>query len=187
MWREFNGPLQLLLGVLNKRGFEYKDIDRVQAAVDDLAFYEDGALLRVTTPHDRKYFIMHRGGLLASQVILWIDGTSDPIHRANRTFGLKLTDDNVIDYLRFHNGFLVGDCGDPFFVIDTMKGYVIEDKDPPADMTPKITGKDEDGFLVSAFIRYSWSVFAADFKVHSRNGLVEMLEDRQLGDLVLLQ
>lgn len=115
-----------------------------------------------------------------------LNGTSPPIHEVNAKAPIKLTEDNVADYLRFFCFFVRGEEG-PFYALESVDDPLV----PPADDTVLsvlggtarsigLSGKNEKGqFLADAVIFYSNAVFIADFAVHP-TGMVEMLDDEPI-------
>ncbi len=114
-----------------------------------------------------------------------LDGTSMPIHEANEAGPIKVTEDNVLEYLRFFCFFVHGDDG-PFLIIediddkafnhgemnDTIKG-IIEGSVLPTSYE----GRNDNGELqTNGIVLYGDALFSARFSV-SENGMIEMVDD----------
>ena len=151
-----------------------------------LPFYQNVALVRLRdTNWDPSnlcvYYLTHKGELTR------LDGTSPPIHMTNAEAPIKVTDDNVLDYLRFFCFFVRGEEG-PFLVSETMDTYgmpqdldegtrrAIEGVLRPASYE----GKNDDGhFLCDAIVYYSNALFLSNFAIQP-SGMIEMMEDDPL-------
>jgi hypothetical protein len=151
-----------------------------------LPFYKNVALVRLRDPNWdpanlNVYYLTHKGELTR------LDGTSPPIHMTNAEAPIKVTDDNVLDYLRFFCFFVRGEEG-PFLVSETMDTYGL-----PQDMDEgtrraiegvlrpaSYEGKNEDGhYLCDAIVFYSNALFLSNFAVQP-SGMIEMMEDDPL-------
>ncbi len=149
-----------------------------------LPFYDqEVAMIRVKDPAWTPanlfiYYITHQGNLY------WLNGTSPPIHEINAKAPVRITDDNVLDYLRFFCFFVRGDEG-PFLIaespndpylpknVDERTRSVIEGTIRPASYE----GKNDKGFfLCDAVVFYSNALFIANFAVQP-GGMIEMLDD----------
>ncbi len=152
-----------------------------------LLFYPGATLVRVTDlswrPHGlTMYFIGLRGQYRR------LDGARRFIHFLNDKLPLKLTSQNVIDYLRFYC-FFVRWQGRPFLLIEKPDdmGYF----NPPLTdglkaqiegVLKPVTIRKEDpaeGYLLSAVVRYSDALFDCTFSV-SPKGHVRMLGEIEL-------
>jgi hypothetical protein len=151
-----------------------------------LPFYERVVLIRVqdtawTPKHLNIYFLTLDGNLYR------LNGTSPPIHEVNATAPIKVTEDNVLDYLRFFCFFVRGEEG-PFLIaedinnpdlpksIDPQTRSVIEGTIRPATYE----GKNEQGFfLCDGVVFYSNALFIANFAVQP-SGMIEMLDDEPI-------
>lgn len=148
-----------------------------------LPFYENVVLIRVTDstwmPKSLKIFFLTMQGQLFR-----LNGTSPPIHEVNAQAPIKITDDNVLEYLRFFCYFVRGEEG-PFFISESM-----DEPEMPQNMDDKTRsviegtirpatyeGKNEQGFyLCDAVVFYSNALFIANFAVQP-TGMIEMLDD----------
>lgn len=121
-----------------------------------------------------------------------LDGSSAPIHDADEACPIKLTRENVLDYLRFFCFFVNGEEG-PFFIVDSVDHPVFDQERLDAQQRetvqkesrqPEILDLSEDGlFTVSAVVMYGNALFRAVFKIGPRGG-IEMVDDEPLaGDL----
>jgi len=151
-----------------------------------LPFYKNVALVRLRDPSWDPanlcvYYLTHKGELTR------LDGTSPPIHMTNAEAPIKVTEDNVLDYLRFFCFFVRGEEG-PFLISETMDSYgmpsdiddttrrAIEGVLRPASYE----GKNADGhFLCDAIVFYSNALFLSNFAVQP-SGMIEMMEDDPL-------
>lgn len=129
------------------------------------------------------YYLVHEGSLFR------LNGTSPPIHEVNQKASINLTEDNVLDYLRFFCFFVRGKEG-PFYVLESMDDPFVSSL---TAMTPAVEqilssaaqplekpALDEGGnFTCKTTIFYSNAVFQADMKVQS-TGMVEMLDDEPI-------
>ena len=151
-----------------------------------LPFYESVALIRVKDPNwiNKKitiYYLTDQGNLFR------LNGTSPPIHEVNAKAPIKVTEENVLDYLRFFCFFVRGEEG-PFYIAESM-----DDPCLPSDMdesttdmlenvvrTCSIEGINDKGhFLCEAVVFYSNALFVAKFAVQP-SGMIEMLEDEPI-------
>lgn len=151
-----------------------------------LPFYDQVALIRVKDPAWTPqnlfiYYLTDQGNLY------WLNGTSPPIHDVNAKAPVKITDDNVLEYLRFFCFFVRGDEG-PFLIAESMEDTyvpkqlddktrtVIEGVLRPASME----GKDENGnWLCDGVVYYANAMFIANFSVQP-SGMIEMLDDEPI-------
>ncbi len=161
-------------------------METTQVAWRTLPFYDNIALIRV---HDESwdpsnlyvYYLAREGQLYR------LNGTSPPIHEVNEVAPIRITEDNILDYLRFFCFFVRGEEG-PFLIVEDMdnpylpKGLEdshlrgIEGVIRPATYE----GKNDDGhFLCDAIVYYSNALFLANFSVQS-SGMIEMLDDDPL-------
>lgn len=151
-----------------------------------LPFYETVALIRVRDPSwaNQKlniYYLTDQGNLFR------LNGTSPPIHEVNAKAPIKITQDNVLEYLRFFCFFVRGEEG-PFYVAESM-----EDTNMPAQMDDTtrsviegtirpatFEGVNEQGhMLCDAVVFYSNALFIANFAVQP-TGMIEMLDDEPI-------
>lgn len=111
-----------------------------------------------------------------------LNGTSPPLHEVNAKAPIRLSPENVLDYLRFFCFFVHGENGpfhvaehldDPLLPADPMIRKVLAETVRPA----RFEGRNEKGhYLCNATIYYADALFVADFAVHP-GGMVEMLDD----------
>lgn len=151
-----------------------------------LPFYEHVALIQVKDPNwvNKKltiFYLTDQGNLFR------LNGTSPPIHEVNAKAPIRVTEDNVLDYLRFFCFFVRGEEG-PFYVAESM-----EDPNIPSDMDEStrsviegtirpatFEGMNEQGhFLCEAVVFYSNALFIANFAVQP-SGMIEMLDDEPI-------
>ena len=127
------------------------------------------------------YYLTELGNLFR------LNGTSPPIHEINAKAPVKITEDNVLEYLRFFCFFVRGEEG-PFLIAEDMNNA-----DMPKTMDPQTRsviegtvrpatyeGKNEQGFfLCDAVVFYSNALFIANFAVQP-TGMIEMLDDEPI-------
>ncbi len=84
----------------------------------NLPFYDQFALVRVTDPNwaNKELKIFY---LTAGDSLFRLDGTSAPIYEINSKTPAKITEENVLDYLRFFSFFVRGEEG-PFLIAEDM-------------------------------------------------------------------
>ncbi|MFA5593050.1 MAG: hypothetical protein WC989_07035 [Micavibrio sp.] len=151
-----------------------------------LPFYDQVAMIRVKDPAWTPanlyiYYLTDQGNLY------WLNGTSPPIHEVNAKAPVKITDDNVLEYLRFFCFFVRGEEG-PFLIAESMDDPYLPQN--PDDRTRSVIegtvrpasyeGKNDKGFyLCDAVVFYSNAMFIANFAVQP-TGMIEMLDDEPI-------
>lgn len=151
-----------------------------------LPFYDAVALVRLKDrswgkPKLAIYYLTYEGNLFR------LNGTSPPIHDVNAKAPVKITDDNVLEYLRFFCFFVRGEAG-PFLIAESMSDpYIPQNLDPKTRTVIEGTvraasyeGKNEQGyFMCDAVVYYSNALFIANFAVQP-SGMIEMLNDEPI-------
>lgn len=151
-----------------------------------LPFYDNVALIRVKdpawTPKELNiYYLTDQGNLY------WLNGTSPPIHEINAKAPVKITESNVLDYLRFFCFFVRGEEG-PFLIAENINDpYIPKNMDAKTRSVVEGTarpatyeGQNEKGyFLCDAVVYYSNALFIANFAVQP-GGMIEMLDDEPI-------
>ncbi|MGE4314034.1 MAG: hypothetical protein AB7E85_07170 [Pseudobdellovibrionaceae bacterium] len=151
-----------------------------------LPWYDNVAMIRVRDTNWMPanltvYYLTDRGTLYR------LNGTSPPIHDINAKAPIKITDDNVLEYLRFFCYFVRGEEG-PFLIAEDMNNPHL-----PKNMDQKMQtvisgairpatyeGKNDQGhWLCDAVVFYSNALFIANFAVHP-TGMIEMLDDEPI-------
>lgn len=151
-----------------------------------LPFYDSVALIRVRDPNwvNKKlniYYLTDQGNLFR------LNGTSPPIHEVNAKAPVKITEANVLEYLKFFCFFVRGEEG-PFYVAESM-----EDANMPTQMDDttrsviegtvrpcSFEGMNEQGYyLCDAVVFYSNALFIANFAVQP-TGMIEMMDDEPI-------
>lgn len=151
-----------------------------------LPFYDSIALVRVkdSTWLNKKltiFYLTDQGNLFR------LNGTSPPIHEVNAKAPIKVTEENVLEYLRFFCYFVRGEEG-PFYIAEDMA-----DPNMPQDMDDTTRsviegtirgatyeGKNEQGHMMcDAVVFYSNALFFANFAVQP-SGMIEMLDDEPI-------
>lgn len=163
---------------------------QTEVAWRSLPFYDQVVLIRVRdaswTPRNINiYYLTLQGNLYR------LNGTSPPIHEVNSQAPIKITEDNVLEYLRFFCFFVRGEEG-PFLIAES-----VDDPDIPKNMDPQTRtvmegvlrgatyeGQNEKGeFLCDGVVFYANALFLANFSVQP-GGMIEMLNDEPVaGDL----
>jgi hypothetical protein len=151
-----------------------------------LPFYDQVVLVRVKDPGWMPknlviYFLTMEGNLYR------LNGTSPPIHEVNGLAPVKISEANVLEYLRFFCFFVRGEEG-PFLIAEDMDNpdmpkttdektrMVIEGTIRPASYE----GKNAQGFfLCDAVVFYSNALFMANFAIQP-TGMIEMLNDEPI-------
>ncbi|RZV36845.1 MAG: hypothetical protein EX272_07020 [Chromatiales bacterium] len=172
-------------------------LNRLPAAVRDeaehvrvlpLPFYEDGRLVEVErNPRDGEIAV--RTYLAFPDSMYSLNGTSPPIHEANRKAPILLeTRDQAAAYLRFFSMYVNGKEG-AFFIVDN--GNEIEWRataeesrieDVRRRIRPLVVWPDEQmdrHWQASATVQYNDALFGVIFRVYP-TGMVEMLSDAPL-------
>tara|TARA_R110002124_G_scaffold287216_1_gene471435 strand:- start:129270 stop:129908 length:639 start_codon:yes stop_codon:yes gene_type:complete len=148
-----------------------------------LPFYDRVALVRIQdpawTPGDLvAYYLTDQGALYR------LNGLSAPIHDVNTKAPISVTEENVIDYLKFFCFFVRGEEG-PFLIAEEAGGdYIPKEMDDNTRSVIEGTvrpatyeGKNEKGdFLCDAVVFYSNALFIANFAVEP-TGMIQMLDD----------
>ena len=187
-WNPVNGEeLAGFLEQINPIGDKFR-VNPQTTKVDwrPLPFYDQVALIRVKDPSWTPqnlfvYYLTDQGHLY------WLNGTSPPIHEANSKAPIKITDDNVLDYLRFFCFFVRGEEG-PFLIAENPDDpYIPQQLDDKTRTVVQGTvrpasyeGKNEEGhWLCDAVVFYSNALFIANFAVQP-SGMIEMLSDEPI-------
>ncbi len=184
-WNAVQGEeLAGFLEQINPIDGKYKvSADTTQVHWRSLPFYDSVALIRVRdpnwlSPNLNVYYLTDQGNLFR------LNGTSPPIHEVNAKAPIKVTEENVLDYLRFFCFFVRGEEG-PFYVAESM-----DDPNMPTEMDDttrsviegtvreaNFEGMNEQGhYLADAVVFYSNALFIANFAIQP-SGMIEMLDD----------
>lgn len=187
-WNPVEGDeLTGFLEKINPIDGKYKvSADSTQVHWRLLPFYESVALVRVKDPNwvNKKlniYYLTDQGNLFR------LNGTSPPIHEVNAKAPIKVTEENVLDYLRFFCFFVRGEEG-PFYIAESM-----EDPNMPQEMDDttrsviegtirdaSFEGMNDQGhYLCDAVVFYSNALFIANFAIQP-SGMIEMLDDEPI-------
>jgi ankyrin repeat protein len=161
-----------------------------------LPFYDQLELIRFKDPSwDRENLALHYLVVTGEAPMEFrLDGTSPPIHQVNAKLKVAITEENVVDYLRFFCFFVHGEEG-PFYIVHSEHDPFVPDllwgkiEDPNVQSAarlencfrpPAFHGRDAEGrFRCSAIVFYSNAIFYADFLIHS-TGFIEMPSDEPL-------
>lgn len=150
-----------------------------------LPFYDNVAMIRMRDenwmPKDLVvYYLTDQGTLYR------LNGTSPPIHDINAKAPVKVTDDNILEYLNFFCFFVRGEEG-PFLIAEDLDNPNMPEMDDKmkavigGSLRPaSYEGKNEQGhWLCDAVVFYSNALFIANFAIHP-TGMIEMLDDEPL-------
>ncbi len=155
--------------------------------IASLPWYDDIALLQIHNPAWLDgllfaYYLVNSDGQLFR-----LNGSSPPIHEANKSAPIKLSSELVCAYLDFFCFFVRGEEG-PFLVLhstEQQKQIKLAGIDVVTSIKNVISpqeykGLSEDGdYNASASILYSNAIFTANFAI-TPSGNVEMLNDEPL-------
>lgn len=187
-WNPVQGDeLAGFLDQINPIDDKYKtSADSTQVHWRMLPFYDSVALIRVKDPNwvDKKltiYYLTDQGNLFR------LNGTSPPIHEVNAKAPIKVTEENVLEYLRFFCFFVRGEEG-PFYISESM-----DDANMPQEMDDQtrlvIEGtirpasfegmNDQGHYLCDAVVFYANALFIANFAIQP-TGMIEMLDDEPI-------
>lgn len=157
-----------------------------EVAWRQLPFYDRVALIRLKDPNWTPanlvlYYLTDQGNLYR------LNGTSPNIHEVNAKAPIRVTEDNVLDYLRFFCFFVRGEEG-PFLIAETVDDpYIPNNLDDKTQSVITNTihpatykGQNDQGhFLCDAVVFYSNALFEAQFSVQP-TGMIEMLDDEPI-------
>lgn len=184
-WNPVTGEeLQGFLEQVNPIDGKYRtSAETTQVSWRSLPFYDQVVLVRVrdTSWNPKKLTIYY---LTAEGNLYRLMGTSPPIHEVNSIAPIKVTEDNVLDYLKFFCYFVRGEEG-PFLIAESIDNPDIPknlDAQTRAVMEGTIRpssyeGRNEQGyFLCEGVVFYSNALFIAHFAIQP-TGMIEMLDD----------
>jgi hypothetical protein len=184
-WNAVTGEeLQGFLEQVNPIDGKYRtSAETTQVSWRSLPFYDQVVLVRVRDAswNPKKLTIYY---LTAEGNLYRLMGTSPPIHEVNSIAPIKVTEDNVLDYLKFFCFFVRGEEG-PFLITES-----IDSPDVPKDLDAQTRavmegtirpatyeGRNEQGYLLcEGVVFYSNALFIAHFAVQP-TGMIEMLDD----------
>jgi ATP-dependent Zn protease len=175
----------------------FVDSTLVSARWSRLSFYTAHRLMELLFVRDHGE---ERAFVLAGPAdVLWLDGSSDPIHQVNESEPLEFSEQTVVDYIRFFFYFVRGDGG-AFALIESPDelGAPADDSDGRSeDQDEVLTLKDArqkvkplllrsidttGWWLADATVAYDGVLFVSSVAVRS-DGTVEMIEDDAVGEL----
>jgi len=187
-WQPMPFPfLRYLVEQMNPVDGAYRlDIATTEMWIGRLPFYDDVLLLRIVDAswaNDRVvlYYFMFEDKLYR------LNGQSLPIHQLNEIAPLKLSMDNVLDYLRFFCFFVNGEEG-PFYISEDISDPMIPSHTDPrvvewisGAVKPAVFKEiNESGhFILAASVFYGGAIFHSNFEVQP-GGFLEMLNDEPL-------
>jgi len=149
-----------------------------------LPFYASTTLIRRENAREnargeRELDLSH--WLLSGSSLVELDGSTEPIHGANRFEGLNLTEDQALPYLEFFCDFMKAE-GESFRVLagpcdELLAGLGLSEAARGRIRPPRVDGRTEDGsYLISACLRYGDELLIASFELLP-SGHVIMLDD----------
>lgn len=187
-WMPVEGEeLAGFLEQVNPIGGKFKvNVNTTKVDYRMLPFYDSVAMIRVKDPAWTPsnlyiYYLTDQGNLY------WLNGTSPPIHEINAKAPVKITEDNVLEYLKFFCFFVRGEEG-PFLIAESMEDpYIPKNVDERTRSVIEGTirpasyeGTNDKGFLLcDAVVFYSNALFIANFAVQP-GGMIEMLDDEPI-------
>lgn len=157
--------------------------DSVSVSWTTLSFYPELILLRVTgLEQDNEfpaYFVMQEDGT----PMVYLDGTSPPIHYLNQATRFALNDHSAEDYLRFFCAFVQGEEGS-FHIVSSNDSPLIADNDEAQQAVKSLTlGISQEnlrnGWQFNTSVLYEASLFKVNFTVEP-NGMITMNDDEPL-------
>lgn len=150
----------------------------LEMAAYKLSFYENGQLIKIK--HEGQFYHFAVVGETLEKADWYnLDGSVTSIQTANKMCGLKLTEDNILDYLRFFCSALKMESGCQMKISEN--GHVeFADGKRVATASPVFNGMSKgNGFLCQAHVLYQGTVFEASFEV-SPDGNTKMLWDEPM-------
>lgn len=187
-WNPVTGEeLEGFLGQVNPIDGKYQvNSKTTEVGWRQLPFYDNVVLIRLRDrtwgkPKLNIYYLTDQGALYR------LNGTSPPIHEVNAKAPIRVTEQNVLEYLRFFCFFVRGEEG-PFLIAENMSDpYVPTTDDPKTKAVIEGTvrpasyeGRNEQGyFMCDAVVYYSNALFIATFAVQP-GGMIEMLNDEPI-------
>lgn len=160
--------------------------ESAQVAWRALPFYQTAALIRAfdtTWPADRGpvWFLAQQGRMFR------LNGLSAPIHEVNDLAPIKVTEENVLDYLKFFCFFVHGDEG-PFTIVEEISDIDFTSEPDEAQRNviqgalhaATYNGKTKEGnFAASGVVLYGNALFEAQFAIMP-DGMIEMTDDEPI-------
>jgi len=127
--------------------------------------------------------------LYADDEVIWLDGSSAPVHHANEKEKLQLADDAILDYVRYFMFFVHGESS-AFVLVESADSLSTGSATDEALAARRVMvapltalpGEDRGRFRVEATVAYDDTLFKAHFAVQ-RDGQIEMTDDSPLGEL----
>jgi hypothetical protein len=156
-----------------------------EVAGHPMPFYEMAVLVRLydkAWPQNLKiYYLEMPGGHMYR-----LNGKSTPIQRVNAAAPLKLTPQNVLEYLRWYGFFVRSDEG-PLLIVEDMHDLYMPqalDAEIHARMASLVRpttyeGRNAEGYFLNAMVLYGNGLFRVHFKVRP-DGMVAVLGEEQL-------
>ncbi len=187
-WTAVTGEeLEGFLGQVNPIDGKYQVSSKTtEVGWRTLPFYDNVVLIRLRDRTWGKqkltiYYLTDQGALYR------LNGTSPPIHEVNAKAPIRVSEQNVLEYLRFFCFFVRGEEG-PFLIAESMQDPHIPQTDDAKTKAviegtvraASYEGRNEQGyFMCDAVVYYSNALFIATFAVQP-GGMIEMLNDEPI-------
>lgn len=186
-WTNVTGEeLEGFLEQVNPIDGKYKtSAESTKVSWRPLPFYDQVVLIRVQdsgwAPENLTlYYLTLEGNLFR------LNGTSPPIHEVNAAAPIKVTEDNVLEYLHFFCFFVRGEEG-PFLIVEDIDNPYLPEMDDKTHTViegsvrpASYEGQNEQGYyLCDGIVFYSNALFIANFAVQP-SGMIEMLDDQPI-------
>ncbi len=158
--------------------------DFTEVAYEELSFYSNFKLYRLINYATMPSFSMEYIG--DDNVFIPLDGTANPIYAINAEAPIKLTNDNVVEYLDFFFSNVKGSDGDIYLIEDPKKMPALDSldinqqKNITDNHIPLTILNDEasNDFIVSGTVYYGGCLISATIQVTS-DGLINF-KDREM-------
>ncbi len=152
------------------------------------AFYQDGQLLRITSPRWEQPELEVYFATKTAEPQWRLDGTSAGIHLFNASAPVRLSEANVLDYLRYFCFFIHAELG-PFLVAEDVDDRYIRAHFTDADRVrlrehlrpAQLLGEVEEGFGVATTMLYGHELLST-IALITRRGMVDLPEEAVLLD-----
>lgn len=167
-------------------------IGKVTVMIQSIPFYEGYSLLDLTnhgvTPNRRAFYIYKENDI---HPINW---THEQIYNLNEAIPIKLTEDNINDYVRFFLVFAKGKHG-RFLLLESIDEINWKEEPPPAarktisKMVKSLeirSCKDDGTFVLRATILLKDSIFSCDIEVSTNGNLKIYNEDLLIESLPII-
>jgi hypothetical protein len=132
------------------------------------SFYENGVIVHVSQGQTERVFRS------SEEAFHPVDGSSAHIHAFNSEAGLRITEETVLDCVRFFCAG-IGPNGNPFVLVESDQLFRASDHTTTVQIRPfRLTSVDDGRFMMSATILYSENLFDCGMSADT-SGMVKML------------